>query len=156
MPGVALHRDVESAAYSKQGFGASFEIVLHLSQSCDAGFRNRINNKHWKISNLAASASSSYRGSAARRNRVLASEALLIPILESSQGVTFAVKINPHAKKNAITGEVDNALKVSLTAPPVDGKANKACLEFFANLLNVPRSSITIASSQTSCRKAFG
>ncbi len=70
-------------------------------------------------------------------------------------GVTFAVKIHPRAKKNAITGEVGDALKVALTAPPIDGRANEACVEFFANLLKVSRSSITIASGQASRNKVI-
>jgi uncharacterized protein (TIGR00251 family) len=79
----------------------------------------------------------------------------MIAIHEASGGVTFAVKIHPHAKKNSITGEMGDALKVSLTAPPVDGKANAACIEFFANLLKVPRSSVTIAAGLTSRNKVI-
>jgi uncharacterized protein (TIGR00251 family) len=67
-------------------------------------------------------------------------------INNSPAGATFAVKVHPRAKKNAITGEVGDALKLSLTAPPVDGKANEACIDFFAKLLKVPRSSVTIAA----------
>lgn len=74
---------------------------------------------------------------------------------ETSAGVTFAVKIHPHARKNAITGELGNALKLSLTSPPIEGRANEACIEFFANLLKVPRSSVTIASGQTSRQKVI-
>ena len=77
----------------------------------------------------------------------------MIPIQESGVGVTFAVKVHPRARKNAITGELGSALKLSLTAPPIDGKANEACIEFFAKLLKVPRSSVTIASGQTSRAK---
>ena len=79
----------------------------------------------------------------------------MVPIHETSVGVTFAVKVHPRAKKNAITGAVGDALKVSLTAPAVDGKANDACVEFFAKLLNVPRSSVTIAAGQTSRNKVI-
>ena len=79
----------------------------------------------------------------------------LIPIHETSDGVTFGVKIHPRAKKNAITGQIGDALKVSLTAPPVDGKANQACIEFFANLLKVARSSVSIAAGQTSRNKVI-
>ncbi|MGA8866391.1 MAG: DUF167 domain-containing protein [Candidatus Sulfotelmatobacter sp.] len=77
----------------------------------------------------------------------------MIPFQESGSGVTFAIKVHPRARKNAITGEVGNAFKVSLTAPPVDGKANQACIEFFAKLLKVPRSSVTIASGQSGRNK---
>ena len=77
----------------------------------------------------------------------------MIPIQEASGSVTFAVKIHPRAKKNAITGELGDVLKLSLTAPPVDGKANDVCIEFFAKFLKVPRASVTIASGQTSRTK---
>ena len=74
----------------------------------------------------------------------------------SSGGVTFAVKVHPRARKNAITGELGTALKLSLTSPPVEGRANEACIEFFANLSRkVPRSSVTIASGQTSRQKVI-
>jgi uncharacterized protein (TIGR00251 family) len=76
-------------------------------------------------------------------------------VKDSSDGVTFAVKVHPRAKKNAITGEVGDAFKVALTAPPVDGKANEACIDFFAKVLNVPRSSVTIAAGQTSRNKVI-
>jgi uncharacterized protein (TIGR00251 family) len=79
----------------------------------------------------------------------------MIPIVEKGSGVTFAIKVHPRARKNAITGEVGDTLKLSLTSPPVDGKANQACIEFFANLLKVPRSSVTIASGQTSRNKVI-
>ena len=77
----------------------------------------------------------------------------MIKVHDGSHGVTFAVKVHPRAKKNAITGELGDALKVSLTTPPVEGRANDACIEFFAKLLKVPRSSVTIASGQTSRKK---
>jgi uncharacterized protein (TIGR00251 family) len=79
----------------------------------------------------------------------------MVAIQNSSSGATFAIKVHPRAKKNAITGEVGNVLKIALTAPPVDGKANEACIEFFAKLLKVPRSSVTIASGQTSRNKVI-
>ena len=69
--------------------------------------------------------------------------------------ITFPVRVHPRAKQNAITGKIGDALKVSLTAPPVDGKANQACIDFFAKLLNVPRSSVTIAAGQSSRNKVI-
>ncbi|HEV7520144.1 MAG TPA: DUF167 domain-containing protein [Candidatus Angelobacter sp.] len=77
----------------------------------------------------------------------------MIPLHESARGITFAVKVHPRARKNAITGFVGDALKLTLTAPPVDGKANHAVIEFFAELFAIPRSSITIASGETSRNK---
>lgn len=65
----------------------------------------------------------------------------------------FAVKLHPRAQRNAITGALGDALKISLTAPPIEGRANEACIEFFADLLKLPRSSITIAAGLTSRNK---
>ena len=79
----------------------------------------------------------------------------MIPIHESADALTFAVKVHPRARKNAVTGELGDAFKLSLTAPPIDGRANEACIEFFAKLLKVPRSSITIASGQSSRNKVI-
>jgi hypothetical protein len=79
----------------------------------------------------------------------------MIPVHDSGSGVTFTVKVHPRAKKNAITGEMGDALKVSLTTPPVEGRANEACIEFFAKLLKLPRSSVTIASGQNSRNKVI-
>ena len=79
----------------------------------------------------------------------------MIPLRVSSSGVTFAVRVHPRAKKNALNGELGDALKVSLTSPPIDDRANQACIEFFAKFLKVPRSSVTIASGQTSRTKVL-
>ncbi len=79
----------------------------------------------------------------------------MFAIHETSDRATFAVKVHPRAKKNSITGELGDALKLSLTSPPAEGRANEACIEFFTKLLKVPRSSVTIASGQTSRRKVI-
>ena len=79
----------------------------------------------------------------------------MIPVQESNGNATFAVKIHPRAHRNAITGELGDALKISLTAPPTEGKANEACIEFFAKLLKVPRSSVTIATGYRSRTKTI-
>ena len=77
----------------------------------------------------------------------------MIPIKDTSAGATFAVRVQPRARKNALIGEMGEALKLALTAPPVEGKANAACVAFLAELLDVPRSSITIAAGETSRNK---
>ena len=79
----------------------------------------------------------------------------MIPVHDTPGGAFFAIKVHPRARKNAITGELGDALKVSLTSPPVDGRASQACIEFFAKLLKVPRSSVSIAAGQTSRNKVI-
>ena len=77
----------------------------------------------------------------------------MIPVNESAAGATFAVRVHPRAKKNAITGILGDALKLSLTAPPAEGRANQACIEFLAEVLRLPRSSVTIAAGHASRNK---
>jgi uncharacterized protein len=79
----------------------------------------------------------------------------MFTIHESDSGVTFAVRVHPRAKKNAITGEFGDALKLSLTTAPIEGRANQACIEFFAKLLSLPRGSVTIASGLGSRNKVI-
>jgi uncharacterized protein (TIGR00251 family) len=74
----------------------------------------------------------------------------MIPLKQTDKGIGFTVKVQPRARKNAITGSVGEALKLSLTAPPVEGKANQAVIEFLADFFDIPRSSVTITSGKTS------
>jgi uncharacterized protein (TIGR00251 family) len=77
----------------------------------------------------------------------------MIPVQESAKGIIFAIKVQPRARRNAITGAVGEALKLALTDPPVDGRANQAVIEFLAELFEIPRASVTIASGETSRNK---
>ena len=79
-----------------------------------------------------------------------------MPAIHEKQGaVTFAVKVHPRSNQDAITGKLGDALKLSLTAPPIDGRANQACIDFFAKLLKVPKSSVTIASGASGRNKVI-
>ena len=77
----------------------------------------------------------------------------MIALHETAAGVTFAVKVRPRARRNAVVGELGGAVKIALTAPPIDGRANQACIEFLAELLSLPRSAIEIVSGQSSRSK---
>jgi uncharacterized protein len=72
-----------------------------------------------------------------------------IPIPESNGGVRFAVKVRRVARKDAITGELGDALQSFLNLATVEGRAHEASIEFFAKLLKLLRCSVTIASGQT-------
>ena len=79
----------------------------------------------------------------------------MIALHETAAGVTFAIKVQPRARRNAVVGELGSAVKIALTAPPVDGRANQACIEFLAELLSLPRSAIEIVSGQSSRSKVI-
>jgi uncharacterized protein (TIGR00251 family) len=65
------------------------------------------------------------------------------------------VRVNPRSSRNQVTGWADGLLHVKLTAPPVEGAANKAAIEFLADLLGVKKSQITLVSGQTGRDKTF-
>ena len=68
-------------------------------------------------------------------------------------GVTLAVRVTPHARKNEIVGLVGEAIKVKLAAPPVEGAANAALCAFLAEQLGVRKSAVTLVAGQTSRHK---
>ncbi|MBI3242710.1 MAG: DUF167 domain-containing protein [Chloroflexi bacterium] len=69
-------------------------------------------------------------------------------------GSALSVKVTPRARKNEIVGVMaDGTLKVRVTAPPVDNKANEAVIELLAEALNVPKSRIDIVAGETSTQK---
>ena len=71
----------------------------------------------------------------------------------SADGVTFSVRLTPRASKNEIVGIQAGALRVRLTAPPVEGAANAALIEFLAERLQVRKSAVSIVSGEKSRNK---
>lgn len=65
----------------------------------------------------------------------------------------LALHIQPGAKKTGIAGLHGEALKIRLAAPPVDGKANAALIEFLAKTCGVPRSALELVSGEASRTK---
>lgn len=74
-------------------------------------------------------------------------------IQEDSNGIILKVFVQPRSSKNMIAGLHGDALKIKLTAPPVDNAANKMCIQHLAKWLKVPKSSIEIISGQGSRTK---
>jgi len=71
----------------------------------------------------------------------------------SSPRARITVRVQPRAKVSRIAGRMENAFRLQLAAPPVDGKANEACIAFLADLADVPRSQVRIVSGVTSRTK---
>jgi len=80
-------------------------------------------------------------------------------IRETAAGVTLAVRAQPGAKKTAITGIYGEGaaaqLKIAVHAPPVEGRANEALMEFFAELFSLSRKSVAIVSGESSRSKVL-
>ena len=77
----------------------------------------------------------------------------------AGDGVTLAVRAQPGAKKTAIAGiygEGDTAqLKIAVQAPPIDGRANAALIEFLAQTFSLPKSSVELVAGESSRSKVF-
>lgn len=67
----------------------------------------------------------------------------------------MTIHVQPGAKKTEVAGAHGDALKIRLAAPPVDGKANAALIDYLAKRLGIPKSRITLKSGQTSRRKVL-
>ena len=78
-----------------------------------------------------------------------------LPAWLSSNGdaVVLAVLVQPRASKNQLCGIQGDELKIRLTSPPVDGAANKLCVQFLAKLLGCSKSSVTLLSGHKSRHK---
>ena len=74
-------------------------------------------------------------------------------ILEHPGSVIFTVRVQPRARRDEIVGEHQDALKIRLTAPPVDDRANEALRNLLAARLNVPLAAVRIASGERSRTK---
>jgi uncharacterized protein len=77
----------------------------------------------------------------------------LIPISDHPLGATFSIRVQPRAARPAITGTMGDVLKISLSAPPLDGRANAEVVDFFAEILAVPRASVQVVSGERSRNK---
>ena len=76
-----------------------------------------------------------------------------MPIKPCDNGIRFSAIIQPRSSKNEVTGVYNDALKIRLTSPPVDNKANKACMIFFAKWLGISPSKISIVQGLSSKNK---
>jgi len=72
---------------------------------------------------------------------------------EKTEGYILKIRVLPRSSKNSITGLYKDALKIKLTAPPVDNAANKMCLKFLARRLNLPKTSLSIVKGESSRTK---
>lgn len=82
-----------------------------------------------------------------------------LAVKDTRDGARFSVRVVPRASRTAVLGVLgegdEAALKVAVHAPPVEGRANAALIEFLAELLGVPRSSLTIVGGEHGHNKAI-
>jgi hypothetical protein len=72
----------------------------------------------------------------------------MLPIQDHPSGLSFKIRVQPRSSRNQILGMQDDALKLKVAAPPVEGAANQACIALLAKALGVPKSCLEITSGQ--------
>ena len=77
----------------------------------------------------------------------------MVRLRESKKGLTFDIQVIPHASRAEIAGVQEGALKVKVTAPPVGGAANEACIKLLARELGLKKSQMEISSGAKSRKK---
>lgn len=78
-----------------------------------------------------------------------------LPIRETKNGVSFDIHVNPHASRAGIAGLADGMLKIKVTAPPVEGAANEACLALLSKKLGLRKSQMKISAGAKGRRKSI-
>lgn len=69
---------------------------------------------------------------------------------DGRRGAALAIRITPRARRNEVAEVLnDGTIRIRLTAPPVEGKANKALIQFLSQILDVPPSRISIVAGET-------
>jgi uncharacterized protein (TIGR00251 family) len=74
---------------------------------------------------------------------------------EKPDGLVVHVRVQPRASRNRLDGVVGDRLRLRLTAPPVEGEANKACIEFLAGLFGVPKSQVALVAGEKAREKSL-
>lgn len=73
-----------------------------------------------------------------------------LSVRETKDGVVFQIKVTPRSSRCEIAGVQDGVLKLKITAPPVEGKANEECIRCLSEIVGVKRNQITIISGHKS------
>lgn len=79
----------------------------------------------------------------------------MIAVTEHGEGCVLPVRAQPGARRAGVQGEQAGALKIAVTAPPEDGRANQALVEALRKALGVKRSQVELIGGQTSRDKRF-
>jgi uncharacterized protein len=76
-------------------------------------------------------------------------------VRDVADGCTVTVRVQPGAKRNAVVGLHGDAVKIALSAPPVDGKANEALIAFVAERMSLPRARVSLVAGAASRSKVL-
>lgn len=78
------------------------------------------------------------------------------PLSQTPNGVRLTLLVQPRASRSEVVGIHGDALRIRLQAPPADGRANAALVEFLADRLGLPRQAVRLVAGAASRRKVVG
>jgi uncharacterized protein (TIGR00251 family) len=78
---------------------------------------------------------------------------MTLRITTNASGVCLEVQVQPRSSRNQIVGEQDGRLKIKLTAPPVEGEANQALINYLAQLLQIPKKNVKLLKGESARHK---
>ncbi len=78
---------------------------------------------------------------------------IMLPVRETEKGLLLQVRVLPRSSRCEVAGIQDGALKIKITSPPLEGKANDECVRFFADQLRIRKSQIEIVSGHKARKK---
>ncbi len=79
----------------------------------------------------------------------------MLRIRETEKGAVLEIRLLPRSSRCEIAGLQDGALKIKITAPPVEGKANEECIRFISGILKIRKSALTIIAGEKSKNKTI-
>ena len=79
----------------------------------------------------------------------------MLPIKETKDAVIFNIRVVPRSSRCELVEIQEDALKIKITAPPVEGKANEECIKFIADKLGISKSRVAIIAGHKSKRKTI-
>lgn len=79
----------------------------------------------------------------------------MLPVTEMDDGLTFHIQVLPKSSRNEVAGIKRDALKLKITAAPVNGKANEECIQLLSGMLGIRKADIKILRGHTSRRKTI-
>jgi uncharacterized protein (TIGR00251 family) len=78
---------------------------------------------------------------------------IMLPVRETEKGLVIQVRVLPRSSRCEVVGIQDGALKIKITSPPLEGKANDECVRFLADQLRIKKSQIEIVSGHRARKK---
>jgi uncharacterized protein (TIGR00251 family) len=77
----------------------------------------------------------------------------MVDIRETEHGIVFQVHVVPRSAKCEVAGVQGDALKLKITAPPVEGQANAECIRFLSDILRIKKKQVRILGGHKSKKK---